>query len=61
MEMFTLAVIVGQLQKDIRIHLYYVPPILKQTPQTIDSAKAYFPYIYNIPLFEAMSGKSGFV
>lgn len=53
--MYTLAAITGQLRKDILAHLDYVPLILKQTPETIDAGKAYFPYICNILLYEKMS------
>jgi hypothetical protein len=53
---FTLAAITGQLRRNIRTHLHYIPAILSQTSQTADAGKAYFPYLYNIPLFEAMTG-----
>lgn len=47
----------GQLLSNIQAHLGYTPSILSRTPQTADGGKAYFPCLYNIPLFEAMTGK----
>jgi hypothetical protein len=57
LKFFTLAAITGQILRDIRVHLFYVLPILKQTSQINDGGKAYYPYLYSIPIFEAMSGK----
>jgi hypothetical protein len=49
----------GQLLRDIRVHVqYYIPSIIKQTTQINDGGKAYYPYIYSIPIFEAMSGNN---
>jgi len=55
MKMFTLAAVTGQLLRDTRVHLSYIPNIVKKTPFTVDSGKAYFPYIYDVLVFEEMT------
>lgn len=55
MKLIALAAITGQLLRNVKVHLLYISPILKQTPQASDGGKLYFPYIFNIPIFEAMS------
>ncbi|KAI6209739.1 hypothetical protein M3Y96_00252600 [Aphelenchoides besseyi] len=54
-QLFTLSAICGQLLNDMQNHLNFVPTILKHSDATNDAEKAYFPFIYRMPLFEVLA------